>query len=66
MVRKAHQPHFQSRDYNPLNGDVQRWFDPIEPQTADSPILREIFRTFTPLFTSLDGRPPPSTISGEP
>lgn len=58
MVRKAHQPHFQSRDYNPLNGDIQRWFDPIELQTIDNPILREIFRTFTPLFTALDRREP--------
>ena len=24
ITRKPHQPHFQSRDYNRLNGDVQR------------------------------------------
>jgi hypothetical protein len=54
-VRAAHQPHFQSRDYNPLNGDVQRWFEPIEPSSAGHPILRAIYRTFTPLFSALDG-----------
>ena len=26
--RKTHQPHYQSRDYNPLNGGIARWFDP--------------------------------------
>ena len=56
LVRKAHQPHFQSRDYNPLNGDVQRWFDAVEGDVAQGPVLREIFRCLTPLFARLDGR----------
>jgi len=56
LHRKPHQPHFQSRDYNPLNGDVQRWFDPIESDVADSAILRAIFDRFTPLFDTLDRR----------
>jgi hypothetical protein len=25
VERKPHQPHWQSRDYNALNGGVQRW-----------------------------------------
>lgn len=41
--RKPHQPHFQSRDYNPLNGDVQRWFDPIAQATIDNPVTQAIF-----------------------
>ncbi len=65
VTRKAHQPHFQSRDYNPLNGDVQRWFDPIDPQIADGRILQSIFRTLTPLFATLDGRDPASRWHGE-
>jgi hypothetical protein len=56
VTRKPHQPHFQSRDYNSLNGDVQRWFDPVEEELGDSPILRAIFQSFTPLFSALDGR----------
>ena len=43
FIRKPHQPHFQSRDYNPLNGDVQRWFDPVHPATIDSPVTQAIF-----------------------
>jgi len=42
FTRKAHQPHFQSRDYNSLNGDVQRWFDPVEQAVADHAIMRSI------------------------
>lgn len=29
VAGKRHQPHYQSRDYNPLNGGIARWFDPI-------------------------------------
>jgi hypothetical protein len=29
IVRKPHQPHYQSRDYNPLNGGLERWFEPV-------------------------------------
>ena len=30
IARKPHQPHFQSLDYNPLHGGIERWFEPIE------------------------------------
>lgn len=43
FTRKPHQPHFQSRDYNPLNGDVQRWFDPVEQATIDNGAMHSIF-----------------------
>ena len=26
VTRKPHQPHYQSRDHNPLNGGIERWF----------------------------------------
>jgi len=42
--REPHQPHYQSRDYNLLNGGVQRWFDPVTPETAANP-------AFTALLT---------------
>ncbi|MGW8203301.1 2OG-Fe dioxygenase family protein [Sphingomonas bisphenolicum] len=43
FIRKPHQPHYQSRDYNPLNGDVQRWFDPVEAATVANPVCDAIF-----------------------
>jgi hypothetical protein len=34
-IRRApHQAHFQTRDYNVLNGGVERWFDPISDDVA--------------------------------
>jgi hypothetical protein len=29
IVRQPHEPHYQTRDYNPLNGGIARWFEPI-------------------------------------
>lgn len=39
VQRQAHQPHYQSLTYNALQGDIERWFEPVE---ADSPSLRRI------------------------
>lgn len=38
-VRLPHQPHYQSTDYNRLNGGVERWFAPVDEQVASSPLL---------------------------
>lgn len=38
IVRKPHQPHYQSRDYNPLNGGVERWFEPVTEAIAAHPV----------------------------
>ncbi|SFJ97326.1 2OG-Fe dioxygenase family protein [Methylocapsa palsarum] len=38
VVRKPHQPHYQSRDYNPLNGGVERWFEPVTEAISDHPV----------------------------
>jgi hypothetical protein len=40
--REAHQPHFQSLDYNALQGDIERWFEPVLPAIADSDTLQRI------------------------
>jgi len=55
FTRKPHQPHFQSRDYNPLNGDVQRWFDPVGQSTIDNAVMQSIF-AFSARSFPLTGR----------
>jgi hypothetical protein len=57
IVRKPHQPHYQSRDYNPVNGGIQRWFDPVTEATGAHPALRAILVTCHALFDRLT--PPP-------
>ena len=56
FTRKPHQPHYQSRDYNPLNGDVQRWFDPVADATIDNDVMQAIFRFCADSFGATDGR----------
>ena len=57
LSRKPHQPHFQSRDYNPLNGDVQRWFDPVAQATIDNPVMQAIFDFCVRAFGAKDQQP---------
>src|SRR6516162_4643791 len=50
IVRKPHQPHYQSRDYNQLNGGLERWFEPVTETVAHHPALDAILRTSQTLF----------------
>jgi hypothetical protein len=53
IARKPHQPHYQSRDYNPLNGDIERWFEPVSDPIAAHPALHAILSTCHRLFDRL-------------
>ena len=48
--RKPHQPHYQSRDYNALNGGIARWFDPVTEVIAAHPAMTAILSTCAALF----------------
>jgi hypothetical protein len=41
IARAPHGPHFQALDYNPLNGGIERWFEPIAP-AGDGPSMATI------------------------
>jgi hypothetical protein len=53
IVRKPHQPHYQSRDYNQLNGGIERWFEPVTDAIAGHPALTAILHTSHALFDRL-------------
>ena len=55
IVRAAHQPHYQSRAYNALNGGIARWFEPIEPTIGDGASMRAILSWSRELFERLAG-----------
>ena len=60
-MRKPHQPHYQSRDYNPLNGGLERWFEPVTEAAGRHPALTAILQTSHALFdrmTQTELRPP--------
>jgi hypothetical protein len=52
-LRKPHQPHYQSRDYNPLNGGVERWFEPVAAAIGRHPALDAILAASHELFDRL-------------
>jgi len=53
MLRKPHQPHYQSRDYNALNGGIERWFEPVAEAVAGHPAMTVILETCHALFDRL-------------
>jgi hypothetical protein len=55
IERKPHQPHYQSRDYNTLNGGIERWFAPILPEVGSGPTMTAILDFCRDLFERLSG-----------
>src|SRR5487761_1496039 len=55
--RKPHQPHYQSRDYNALNGGIERWFAPVADRIGDSASLGTILSFCRALFDRLTSTP---------
>lgn len=51
--RKPHQPHYQSRDYNPLNGGIERWFEPVTDAVAGQAVTRAALGLCTAVFAPL-------------
>jgi hypothetical protein len=56
IARLPDQAHYQSRDYNSLNGGVARWFDPMLAKVADGATMRAILTSCCDLFDRLSGR----------
>jgi len=50
FTREPHQPHYQSRDYNLLNGGVQRWFEPVTDGTTANPAFMALLALCRDLF----------------
>lgn len=51
--RKPHQPHYQSRDYNTLNGGIARWFDPVTDEAAGHPAMNAVLGHCRSVFGAL-------------
>ena len=50
IARQPAQPHFQSRDYNTLNGGIERWFEPVTQQAGCSVRLTTVLMFCRTLF----------------
>jgi hypothetical protein len=50
IVRQPAQPHYQSRDYNTLNGGIERWFEPVTERAGSSASLTTVLMFCRTLF----------------
>lgn len=55
ITREPHRPHFQSRDYNALNGGVDRWFEPVAEEIATHPVTKRLLQLCVLAFTKARG-----------
>jgi hypothetical protein len=55
IEKLPHRPHFQTLEHNPLNGGIERWFDPIEPQIGEHPACLSVLATCNAVFTARSG-----------
>jgi hypothetical protein len=53
IVRQPHQPHYQGRDYNHLNGGIDRWFAPVAPEIGACSSLSAILTLCRDCFGAL-------------
>lgn len=53
VTRASHQPHYQSSNYNVLQGGIERWFAPVASEVGDSQSLRTILQFSRDLFGEL-------------
>jgi hypothetical protein len=53
IERQPAQPHVQSLEYNPLNGGVERWFEPIREDVGKGATMRCILGWCAQLFSEL-------------
>ncbi len=53
IVRQPAQPHYQSRDYNALNGGIERWFEPISEPVGSGAAMTSVLTFCRTLFGRL-------------
>ncbi|MEU8683760.1 2OG-Fe dioxygenase family protein [Streptomyces sp. NPDC048611] len=55
LTALPHAPYLQESTINPLNGGVERHFDPLTEEFAADPLLRSLLLSMAALFTAVDG-----------
>jgi len=53
IERLLAQPHVQAIEYNPLNGGIERWFEPVREDVGKGPTMRSILSWCAQLFGEL-------------
>ncbi len=56
IERRPHQPHFQAIGYNPLNGGIERWFEPVLPDIGASGSMLAVLKFCREVFVAVAGQ----------
>jgi hypothetical protein len=56
-IRLPAQPHYQALDYNPVNGGIERWFEPVRADLGEGPSMRAVLGLCATLFGAVAGTP---------
>jgi len=56
IKRRPHQPHYQSLNYNALQGDIERWFEPVRDDVAQGDSLGTVLGFCRDFFSALAPR----------
>ncbi len=51
--RQPHQPHYQSVEYNPLHGGIERWFEPVSPAIGAGATMQAVLQCARSIFEGL-------------
>ena len=57
LERLPHRAHFQALDYNPLNGGIERWFDPLRADLGEGATLHAVFAVCHAVFGAVEPAP---------
>ena len=57
IVRQPAQPHYQSRDYNTLNGGIERWFEPVTEAIGSGATMTTVLTFCQALFGTVSPDP---------
>lgn len=55
---EPHRAHWQPVEYNALHGGLERWFEPIEPDTLAHPVWHRLLVALAGVASELKGRQP--------
>ena len=61
-TRLPHQPHYQSTEYNRVNGGIERWFAPVEDRIAGHPLLGRLLELCHASFAEAAHLSPASAV----
>ena len=57
IERQPARAHYQSRDYNTLNGGIERWFEPVTERVGSGPVMTTVLSFCRDLFGRLNPVP---------